>query len=145
MTTMCASGPPASLTNWDRITRSRSLSSAPPMMMTGPGDMSPARSFLARDSALGPVMKIPVEANPELEGSKRRVFAGGTLPVVVAGHDESAAPLLGSRHEPRVLLPEAVFGDRRDVRPLLHHQHAVRRHRAGGDVVAQDDKDLSLE
>ena len=38
MTAMVASRPPASATNRLRMTRSRTLSSAPPMMMTVPSD-----------------------------------------------------------------------------------------------------------
>src|SRR6185369_3572670 len=58
MTAMQASRPPASVTNRPRITRSRTLSSAPPMMITVPSAIDPG-SIRARP---GPDGRVPGHA-----------------------------------------------------------------------------------
>ncbi len=47
MTTTCPSPPPANFANRDRMALSRSLSSAPPITITGPAVPSPATDVSA--------------------------------------------------------------------------------------------------
>ena len=81
----------------------------------------------------------------ELERRQRGVLARGALPVVVAADDEAAPPLLQPRAELRVAMAEGELGDRRDVRAVGHHLHAVGREVAGRDVVGLHGRDARAQ
>src|SRR5215210_703283 len=79
-----ASGPPARLTNAERMSLSRSLSSAPPMAITGPAVTMP--SGLDAAGSVATLSLIALPATPPHAYNRRR---RGALPAVsgkYAGH-----------------------------------------------------------
>src|SRR5215212_2457887 len=81
-----ASGPPARLTNAERMSLSRSLSSAPPMAITGPAVTMPSGPDAAGSVATLSLIALPATpATPPHAHNRRR----GALPAVsgkYAGH-----------------------------------------------------------
>src|SRR5829696_3028195 len=82
-----ASGPPARLTNAERMSLSRSLSSAPPMAITGPAVTMPSGSDAAGSVATLSLIALPATPAtlPHTHNRRRR----GALPAVsgkYAGH-----------------------------------------------------------
>src|SRR5688572_1584101 len=82
-----ASGPPARLTNAERMSLSRSLSSAPPMAITGPAVTMPSGPDAAGSVATLSLIALPATpATPPHSHNRRR---RGALPAVsgkYAGH-----------------------------------------------------------
>src|SRR5215210_3145076 len=75
-----ASGPPARLTNAERMSLSRSLSSAPPMAITGPAVMMPSGPDAAGSVATLSLTALPATpAKPPHAHNRRR---RGALPAV---------------------------------------------------------------
>src|SRR5215203_786786 len=75
-----ASGPPAKLTNAERMSLSRSLSSAPPMAITGPAVTMPSGPDAAGSVATLSLIALPATpAKPPHAHNRRR---RGTLPAV---------------------------------------------------------------
>src|SRR5215212_9649717 len=88
---ICASGPPARLTNAERISLSRSLSSAPPMAITGPavtaplGDVGPGSVAVRVCVALPATVINPVfAAFQAYPGNVSRHYGTGARPHAVA-------------------------------------------------------------
>src|SRR5215207_1130714 len=82
-----ASGPPARLTNAERISLSRSLSSAPPMAITGPAVMMP--SGLDAAGSVATLSLIALPATPAKPPHAHNRCYRGALPAVsgkYAGH-----------------------------------------------------------
>ena len=77
---------------------------------------------------------------PRCSGASAACSRERALAVVVAADDDAAAPLARAVVELRVEAAEHEARARRDVRPHGHADRAVRRHVAGGDVVADDDQ-----
>src|SRR5215213_11576487 len=75
-----ASGPPARLTNAERMSLSRNLSSAPPIAMTGPAVTMPSGSDAAGSVATLSLIALPATpAKPPHADNRRR---RGDLPAV---------------------------------------------------------------
>src|SRR5918993_3287076 len=82
-----ASGPPAWLTNAERISLSRSLSSAPPMAITGPAVMMPSGPDAAGSVATLSLIALPATpATPPHAHNRRRRGAFPAVSGKYAGH-----------------------------------------------------------
>src|SRR5215218_3002785 len=90
-----ASGPPARLTNAERMSLSRNLSSAPPIAMTGPAVTMPSGSDAAGSVATLSLIALPATpAKPPHADNRRR--RGSPRPAVsgkYGGHGYDIAPV----------------------------------------------------
>src|SRR5947199_10501038 len=95
---MVASRPPARLTKRLRITRSRTLSSAPPMMITVPSVMVAAEYVMRplRRAGQGPAIHRAGDAS-EVAGVRVKRRERGRAPVRVRRRDSAAQALPAKR------------------------------------------------
>src|SRR5215213_528912 len=86
-----ASGPPARLTNAERMSLSRNLSSAPPMAITGPAVTMPSGSDAAGSVATLSLIALPATPAtlPHAHNRRRR----GALPAVSGKYGGTATTL----------------------------------------------------
>src|SRR6188768_3074408 len=108
MTTTCPSSPPANFANRERITLSRTLSSAPPITITGPAPkpgteerLRPPWSVIARKCSPGAPPNRRARAGSRPHQEER---------VVLTGIDEPVDPLGHVHLEPQVVTHRGIAG-----------------------------------